>query len=105
MLSPLSNFSGNGEEQRRPEKMNIHLLRRVMKFPAQWPVSHHGGPAAPETFNSLFFLKKILRQKLPLFFLFTDPSKNFTKNGELRLDLRKYFRKFLYQTNTTELKI
>jgi len=29
VLSLLSNISGNGEEQRRLEKMKLHLLRRV----------------------------------------------------------------------------
>jgi len=60
------------EEQGGPEKMNIHLLRWDMTFPARWPVSHHGGAAAPETSNSFFFLK-FLHQSLPLFILFHFP--------------------------------
>ena len=37
-------------------------IRRAMKFPTRWPVSHHGGATAPEAFNS-FFLKKIFISK------------------------------------------
>jgi len=94
VLSLLSKISGNSEEQRRLEKMKLHLLRRVLRFPARWPVSHHGGAAALETSNS-FFLKNFLHRKLPLFFLYPNPGLDFANTQPKTLDLSLKSRHFL----------
>jgi len=59
-----------------------------MKFPTQWPVSHQGGAAAPETSNP-FFLKFFLHQNLPLSLLFTNPCFNFKKQHTEGIYLQK----------------